>query len=356
MVFKTIAISHSATPPVFIGKTCQSPKMLFLLPVLAHANKTDVVILENGDKITGEIRKLEAGLLEFRTDTMGTVTIQWEHISAVLSDKLQSVELIDGTRSVGRLQKPEDGDHVKLFTNSGSVDIDAEKIISAWPVDTGFLGRMDLDMSLGMDFSKSTDITNIDGAVNFRLRGDDRLTEMSLRTNLTRQPKAEDQTRVDFNLVHQYLLADQKFRTWLGTIQSNDALSINLRLSAGGTFGKYLVKSNSTWFALSAGLMANQENPKENSSETNLEALANLRYRYFRFKDPDRTIDASITVFPSLTDTGRVRTEFKNTFKLELAKDFFWALDIYATHDNRPLNEDAEKTDYGFITSLGWSY
>ena len=36
MVFKTIAISHSATPPVFIGKTCQLPKMLFLLPVFGE--------------------------------------------------------------------------------------------------------------------------------------------------------------------------------------------------------------------------------------------------------------------------------------------------------------------------------
>lgn len=52
--------------------------IVFLLGSLtSYANeKTDIVILKNGDRVTGEIKNLEAGLLELKTDTMGTVYIQ----------------------------------------------------------------------------------------------------------------------------------------------------------------------------------------------------------------------------------------------------------------------------------------
>ena len=52
----------------------------FVLLILAgagplHAQKTDVVTLENGDEITGEIKQLDRGKLEYGTDDMGTVEI-----------------------------------------------------------------------------------------------------------------------------------------------------------------------------------------------------------------------------------------------------------------------------------------
>ena len=56
------------------------PRLLFLLLLMpvcqaVAAPKTDVVVLKNGDKITGEVKTLERGRLEFSTDSMGTVYI-----------------------------------------------------------------------------------------------------------------------------------------------------------------------------------------------------------------------------------------------------------------------------------------
>jgi hypothetical protein len=52
--------------------------LAFLLPFLfspleVSADKTDIVVLKNGDRITGEVKSLQARLLEFHTDAMGTV-------------------------------------------------------------------------------------------------------------------------------------------------------------------------------------------------------------------------------------------------------------------------------------------
>lgn len=329
---------------------------LFLYSALVQGQKSDVVLLINGDRITGEIKRLEAGLLEFKTDTMGTVNIEWRFIADIVSDKNHSIETKDGTRILGTLQKPDDGEHVLVETDTGVVDLQPLDIVSVWPVQVEFVDRMELDLSLGLDYSKATDITNVNTAIDFKLRGDDRFTEANFRSNVTRRKDQEDQNRYELRGLHEYLLSRQRFRNWFGSIESNDALGVDVRLSVGGAFGKYFIKTNQKWLTASVGLMATTENPDQESSEANLEATGNIRYRYFRFAEPERSLDTTLSVFPSLTDSGRVRADFRTTFKLEIIKDLFWSMELYGTHDSRPLSIDADETDYGVITGVGWSY
>lgn len=324
----------------------------------ALAQKTDVVILENGDRITGEIKRLEAGLLSFSTDTMGTVNIEWRFIQRIISDKTQSMEMTDGTRLIGQLQKPDDREDVVVQTPNGPVIINIHQLVSAWPVQATFKDRMDLDISLGFDYQKATGNTDLTTGVDFRTTNIRRVTYASWRGNVTRSRDGAEQTRYELNGTHEYLLADQRFRSWFGRIESNDALGVSLRVSGGGAFGKYLLKTNNNWFSLAGGLMATEEVPDEGPSEANLEAVGNLRWRYFRFAEPERSLDTTLSVFPSLTDWGRYRASLRTTFKLELVKDLFWAMELWGNYDSDPISTDADadKLDYGVTTSIGWSY
>ena len=45
----------------------------------ALAAKTDVVTLKNGDRITGEVKRLDRGRLRYSTDDMGTIYIGIRH-------------------------------------------------------------------------------------------------------------------------------------------------------------------------------------------------------------------------------------------------------------------------------------
>ena len=42
--------------------------------------KTDVVRLANGDHITGEVKSLNRGQLEYKTDDAGTIYFEWDKI------------------------------------------------------------------------------------------------------------------------------------------------------------------------------------------------------------------------------------------------------------------------------------
>src|SRR6185436_15259639 len=62
----------------------------------AHAAKTDVVVLKNGDRITGEVKTLEQGRLKYSTDNAGTIYIEWEDIASLTASRIFEVETIDG--------------------------------------------------------------------------------------------------------------------------------------------------------------------------------------------------------------------------------------------------------------------
>ena len=88
----------------------------------------------------------------------------------------------------------------------------------------------------------------------------------------------------------------------------------------------------------------------------NLEAVGVARHRFFRFAEPERNLDTTFSIYPSVSNLGRYRTDFRSTFKLEFFSDLFWALEVYHTYDSDPPQENSEQKDYGIVTSLGWSY
>ena len=66
------------------------------------APKTDVVVFINGERLTGEVKGLERGILSYSTDFMGTIDIEWDKVAQLRSDQLFEIEMLDGTRAVAR--------------------------------------------------------------------------------------------------------------------------------------------------------------------------------------------------------------------------------------------------------------
>ena len=202
------------------------PATLLLLALSsgARAAKTDIVILQNGDRITGEAKSLEAGVLRFSTDHMGTINIEWRYIRRIISNKTQTVEMTDGKRLVGKLVKGENEEDLIIKSDTQSTRVSTLDIVSAYPLGASFKDRMMLDLSVGADYTSSTQLANASTAVDFRLTNFKRIWESSLRTYLTRQgdqsdedgqdDKKTDQTRIEAWGSVERLLGNQKYRKW----------------------------------------------------------------------------------------------------------------------------------------------
>src|SRR5262245_23022025 len=74
-------------------------------PVLAEGTN-DIIIFKNGDRLTGEIKKLEQGQLYFKNSSLyDTVQLDWEKIERVTSSRRFILSLTSGERFTGLIEK-----------------------------------------------------------------------------------------------------------------------------------------------------------------------------------------------------------------------------------------------------------
>jgi hypothetical protein len=108
---------------------------------------------------------------------------------------------------------------------------------------------------------------------------------------------------------------------------------------------------SSSWTSVQASASA----PGGSSSRPTAPCSAS-QYQYFTFTNHKSDFTVKLSVYPNLTDQGRVRVEFDAKTRYELFKDFYVGLSLYESYDSRPPTESAAKNDWGMVMSIGYSY
>ncbi len=334
--------------------------IICLLAVLMSAEvmaaKTDIIYLKNGDRITGEIKSLTRGKLELSTDHMDTVSIEWDDIQEIVSKTGQVVEKLDGDRLYGPLIKPENADILVVDTSAGKVSVHTDDISFMYPVGTSFWDRLDLTASLGFNWDKGSNVGKYSLGLNSTLWHTETITRASFSTEVTTQDSATTTTRSLFDANHIKFTKRNNFIIYYGNIEQNDELGVDFRALVGAGYGWVPIRTQNNWFSISAGLGVNREIPSNGEAETNLEASGALVYDYYTYSSPERSFRTGLTLYPSITDFGRWRATFSNDFRVELYKDLFWKLSLYATYDSAPISIDGASSDYGITSAIAYKF
>jgi hypothetical protein len=143
-------------------------------PVSA-APKTDILILENSDRMTGEVKGLDRGKLSFNTDATGTISMEWEDVGQLISNQVMLVETALGTTLLGRLGEPEASGRLRVLTAYGPQDVSLLAVVRMAPIEGKWLDRLKGDVSAGYSAVSANDQTQF----NFALDADYR-TEVAL--------------------------------------------------------------------------------------------------------------------------------------------------------------------------------
>src|SRR5271154_1191829 len=79
------------------------------MPMFAR-NKTDVLVMNNGDHLTCEIKGLDSGILYISIDYVdGTTQVDWSKVRRLESRQLFIVQTEDGSKYTGTLSTAESG-------------------------------------------------------------------------------------------------------------------------------------------------------------------------------------------------------------------------------------------------------
>ncbi|HNP35449.1 MAG TPA: DUF481 domain-containing protein [Woeseiaceae bacterium] len=331
--------------------------LLLFSATSASAAKTDVVKLVNGDLVTGEIKSLDFGALSYSTDSMGTISIDWDDVLSAKSEQSLQVELTDGTRFFGQLVEAQDEREIRILTSSGEVSHTTEDIVRITPIesDERFLEKLDGSFSLGFQAQKSSEVYTSNVAADISYRTRKYLIGLRLNSTATGQKNADASVNQSVDLNYQVFRANRWFSDWFVGWERNDELGIQARTSAGGAYGRYLIQSNTNMFSITAGTQASRQAfTGEDPSDTVYEGRLEIRYLH-RKADPSTSLNFTTQIYPLLEDFSQYRAESDFTLSWEFIDDFFLSLGLSYSYTSNPPT-GAAKSDYSATTSLGYSF
>lgn len=327
------------------------------MSVPAVAEDTDVVVFNNGDRLTGEMKSLDRGQLSFDSDPTGTINIEWDKVAYISVDQDIQVETQSGVRYFGQIKMAKERFKVVVDTADGPAEVDSERVIAMDPIDQGGFRAVDVNVSLGYNYSKASDITQLNVGMDMEYRSLKRVFSADYSSVVSDSDNNDLSQRQSLEFNYTRLRPNRWLNDGGVSFDVNDELGLNLRtsLSAGG--GRILVQSNSGRFILKGGLKATRENNDDQPDVVDsLESYGTMTWEWYRYDTPELDWSTSLEVIPSLTESGRVRGEYDATLKWEIIRDFFWQLEYYMSYDNQPQAEAASGTDYGVTTSLAYKF
>jgi putative salt-induced outer membrane protein YdiY len=341
-----------------LGSTILTLFILGAMPFQVEAApKTDVIIFTNGDRLTGEIKSLKRGQLSFNTDATGTISIEWDKISRIISNQYIQVETSSGSRYYGQLKPVDDTSGLRVVTQTGPEVLDNSRVILMEPIEVGrALDVLDIDLTLGYNFAKAGGVKQGTFGVEVDYRTRQRIYSVLASTTTNDSNDQEQSTRSNLELVYRRLRANRWYIAGNLNFEQNDELGLDLRRSLGINAGRFMIQSNSMLLDLQAGLQFSRESLVDEPDDTNsIEALFGAKWDWFRYDSPELDWSTTVQVIPNLSDIGRVRGSFDTTLRWELIKDLKWGISFYSSFDNKAA-EEASNSDYGVNTNVSYSF
>jgi hypothetical protein len=348
--------------PAGLPRLLAAAAALSLLACPALAEKTDVVVLVNGDHITGEVQELAYGQLKFKTDHMGTIYIEWDKIVSLRTGQLLQLELQDGRRLHG--QAPEASAQAHALTlvqhergrETAAVDVPMPDIVRIATLERGaWYDRLDGSVSVGYNFTAASEVEVFNLAASIGSRTQQRQWSVSLDAQLTDQSEGDSSQRATLEGALERFLPNRYYYETLVGFTRNQELGLDLRSLVGMTFGRYLRQQQGMEWRVGAGLAASAENASDGSRRESLEAQLGTSFRMFRLDSPKTDITVALTLLPSLTESGRVRGEGSLAVRHEVISDLFFEISLYNSYDNEPA-AGGTSNDWGIVTSLGYTF
>jgi hypothetical protein len=321
-----------------------------------YAQKTDIVTLANGDRITGEIERLERGRLEFSTDDAGTLYLEWDKlVSLVATSRVFDIVTTDDRRFLGSLG-PGAPRALTVVQTGDTVTLQMAQVTWISPIGEGFWKKIDGSFDTGFSYTRSSGIAqlNVNSTTSYRRPA----FQARLNASFTGTETEDDDSRNDRGSID---MAYIRYRTsWVvtgsGRFESNESLGIELRSQVGGGAGPRLINSNRGQLYLGGGLVLNKEDGVDVETTTNVEAVFFFEGSFYTYDRPKTTIDVTFSYYPSLSTWGRHRLQLDASLKREILKDFYLSLNLFDSFDSRPPNTAFDTNDFGIVLSIGWSY
>ncbi len=314
----------------------------------------DTVVLVNGDRLTGTVKRLEEGTLVLQSKYLGAVNVKWSDILSIETDASFSILTAGGERHDGQLTRH--GPRTEVSAD-GSPELIVPSDSIARVVRGG--GRMGVRKI----------VSALDGSADIGYgltRGNQNQTQSSLGATagyssaqysflgrldslFARQDGARSQSRHALNARLDRFVNARLFAYGLSGFERNERRRLDLRSRLGGGIGWRLRDRKETKVSALGGFAYIHEQFRQQSNRVAAEAFVGVEWRTKLFKAVEYEME--LTVHSNQMDRRRARVEYDGTLRVPIAGPFKYSLRLFDRYDTRPA-EMVARNDYGIVSGL----
>jgi hypothetical protein len=342
-------------------------RLFLLVPLLLclysplQAKRKDIVIMNNGDRFTGEVKSLQNGLLYMETDyASGKIAVDWNQVESVQSTAAYRIVLNNGQRFEGEIERQpgaktktddfvirEAGEEVQI-SSADVVVIDSRK--------PTFWRQLQGAIDLGYSFTSGNSQTTMNVNTNAAYKTHGWEAASSFDSTFGGQSGGSTTNREDLQSTFTKFFNRNSLLLGYSDFLHSSQQDLNLRTTLGGAYGRFLKRTantNLTWLSGVVYINESFDTIANQPSDQNMEAVVGLQYDLNRFNFGE--INSQLQVFPGLTDAGRVRFMTNNSLTIKLRNNFHLAFTFWDNFDSEPP-ANAKRNELGISSGVGWSF
>ena len=327
--------------------------VLLLLAAAGTAQAQEFLIHANGDSINAEIKSFERGKLSYEIPGSSSASLEFDKVATLGSPEDWDIELTEQRQLYGSILPGAESGTVRIVTVGDTVDVAISEIVKMTNVNRTLWSRFDGYLELGFNYAKANNSSNLTFATRIDYRAPKWLFGITLDSRFQNQDDAESFKRNTGTFFVNYLLPKTWYVGSFTTLEQNQELDLDLRLLFGAIGGRDILQSNKIEWRWGAGILGNREDYTGLEASTSAEALLATYFNFFTFGNFENDIASSLLVYPSLTESGRVRVDFDISYRQDLFGDLYLRFSFYDQYDSRPP-PGAEDNDYGTNIAVGW--
>ena len=338
--------------------------LLLVTPALAR-EKTDVIVMNNGDHLTCQIKGLESGVLKVSFDyILGTQSVQWSKVHHIESKEQFIVKTSDGSVYTGVIRTADNPEsrpvEIQVVPKNGQEPVTLERadVVSATETSDRFLSRFNGEINSGIIYSKGNQSTQYSLSAGVEYPRERWSAGASYDSSLSSSTGTSPSTRnaIAFDAIR-LLRWNNWFYAGLGSFVQSSEQGIDLQTNLGGGVGRFLKNTNNAKIAVIGGLAWQSTRYGASFSEPGTQdvvtALLSTQLEFFRFNKTNLNVTA--TVLPALSDPGRVYFNTRASYYVKLFSNLTWDVSFYGSWDNQPPR-GLSGSDYGTSSGLGWTF
>ena len=337
--------------------------LLFSMPLFAR-EKSDVIVMKNGDRFTCEIKGLSAGVLSVKVSYVdGTMAVQWSQVAHLESNQLFLVHTESGTVYTGKVSTTgaSSDPPIKIEIAQApikEVQVAQRKVIKLSETSQGFWHRFDGAVNTGLLYSKGNESTQYNVSSQVAYNRERWSSQLNVNSTLASSNGASLTTRNQTDLSTLKLLRwNNWFYAGTASFLQSSVQEINLQATLGGGLGRYLKNTNRAsiyvvgglgWQNIGYGPATVDQGPQNTAV-----GFVASEIKAFKFKKTN--VDVSASLLPSISDAGRVHFNTNAVYYIRIMQDLSWNFSFYGSWDSRPP-PTFPKSDYGTSSGLSWTF